>query len=69
MAQLAAFDISWMNPRSKTLLDQAHQLRCPHARLFLAHLNDKGHDLVGQLVGPLGGCQAGEPAFLKGGSA
>ena len=47
MPQQAAFDISWMNLRPKTLLDQTHQLRCPHGRLFLAHLDEKGQDLVG----------------------
>src|SRR6516162_9113352 len=71
MSQQAAFDTSWMNLRSEMLLDEAHQVGCPHGWLFLAQVDEEGQDLVGQLVGPLGATlvrhQAGEPAFLEGG--
>jgi len=54
MTQQAAFDASWMNLGSETLLDQAHQFRCANVRLLLARFDDKVQNLVGQLVACLG---------------
>jgi len=52
-------------------LDQAHQFRRSHRRIFLACLQDEDQDLVGQLVRLLGaalvGNQAGETTLLEGG--
>src|SRR6266446_6287465 len=50
VTQQAAFDASWMHLRPETLLDQTHQFRGSHRRLFLACLADECQDLVGQLV-------------------
>jgi hypothetical protein len=71
MTQQAAFDASWMDLVPKTLLDQAHQFRRSHRRIFLACLDDEGQDLVGQLMrlrgAALVGNEAGEPALLESG--
>src|ERR1700686_2872104 len=70
MTQQAAFDASRMHLGPETLLDQAHQFRYPHRRLFLACLDDESQDLVCQLVRLLGaafvGNQAGETSLLEG---